>query len=761
MRRSIDAFLGGNSQDLLRCLTAAAALHDLGKLSPTFQDKLPETVTALGRSVKSLKGTVRHDSLGWVLWRKELENSLALSEAEQTSARVWVRCATGHHGEPPSLASDGNPIKLKAHFETEELFAARQWVASLFDLLKPRWDSFTEEDLDNGSWWLAGLINLADWVGSSTQWFPYETQVISLADYWERAQAQAKRAVKESGLLTDSPKKTFSELFPGYQPTPVQKLIADNPGQEPFFLVIEESTGGGKTEAALAAAGGSGFFFGLPTMATANGLWARVGAVGGQQTLIHGKRWLLPGAMGRASSWLNNSSRTALISDIGVGTIDQAMLSVLLTRFNALRVIGLCGRTLIIDEVHAYDPYMTRVIERLVKMHASAGGSVILLSATMPLKTRQSLSDAWAAGRKIVKPQLNSVAFPCVSRVDESGYSQTEVPSRYSRTIAIRRLHTEQSCVEELMTIAQNGACGVWIRNTVSEAIKSYETLKALGCDAMLFHARFVAKDRFDRERDVLRAFGKDSVQHERAGKILIATQVVEQSLDLDFDHMISDLAPVDLLIQRAGRLQRHSHRGSRSSPTLVIHMPSLEEEPEKSWVREWSSGTSFVYPDHARLWASQSVLGQQIHLPVQTRQLVEAVYGDIDPSWPTALLEASDKVKDKLVKDTLAANSNLIRDKFAADNFVFKDETAPTRLGEPSTEWVICNNGRPIYDDIELSTISLSSHIIMSGPSVKGIDVGSWRKTLNLTDGSALAKSTGGAEVSVTYDPQSGLVKR
>ena len=223
---------------------------------------------------------------------------------------------------------------------------------------------------------------------------------------------------------------------------------------------------------------------------------------------------------------------------------------------------------------------------------------------------------------------------------------------------------------------ASQGQSVCWIRNTVSDALTAYEKLlrRIDKKDIMLFHARFAMGDRLDIEGKTLSYFGVKGNASTRKGKVLIATQVVEQSLDLDFDVMISDLAPIDLLIQRAGRLHRHARdkKGSilqepdatdeRGEPCLVIFGPDPDETVSKEWYKSYFSGASFVYPDHGKLWLTAKLLKKQggWTMPDDARYLVESVYGESDGGEiPESLKQSSDGAEGQNMAGRSTAKNN------------------------------------------------------------------------------------------------------
>lgn len=341
----------------------------------------------------------------------------------------------------------------------------------------------------------------------------------------------------------------------------------------PMLAVIEDETGAGKTEAALIlahrmmqAGKGQGVYFALPTTATADAMFARARAIARRMfaapptlTLAHG-RAALSGAF-RAlraprtaptdepvcTDWLADNRRRALLGAFGVGTIDQALLAALPTRFNTLRHYALSSRILIVDEVHEMgEPYMASELAALLAMQKAAGGSAILLTATLPLDQRRALLAAWD------QPDGGAAPYPALT-LAPGGAAQPVAPVGNPRgPVAVQRLGSAEAAAALLAQSAGQGAACVWVRNAVDDAIDGVRALRAAGVRADLLHARFALCDRLAHEAAALARFGKDG--QGRAGRVLVATQVVESSLDLGFDVMVSDLAPAAALVQRAGR---------------------------------------------------------------------------------------------------------------------------------------------------------------------------------------------------------------
>lgn len=736
-------------------------LHDLGKFARAFQGLVPNLSADLVAADPSKRYEQRHDTLGWVLWSQDLAENFPddnLPDPADEFWAAWVRSAVGHHGKPPQESESGGLIALNVgdSFLRADRRAAREFVADVAawllpgDIPLPGRVEF--EALKRHVWRMAGLSVLADWLGSNQAFFPYRSESLALGDYWQHALQQAQAAVLAAGLHRQAvrewkiPQQLFDYLR---EPTPLQQYAASVVlGDGPQLFLLEDVTGAGKTEAALIlsqrlmqADRAIGLYFALPSMATANQMYQRVGSVyrrfyaaESQPSLIlaHGARQLVEGfresilqsqeqardhdylhdersASTQCNAWLADNRKKALLAEVGVGTLDQALLSVLPARHQSLRLLGLAGKVLLVDEVHAYDTYMMTLLRTLLTAHARQGGSVILLSATLPLAMREALLAAYRYGLGISDDEmLEDARYPLAVQAGKalSAYACATRP-QVCRRVEVRALHEETQVIELIVEQVRAGRCIAWIRNTVEDARRAQQLLAQ--ClpeeNLMLFHSRYVMGDRLDIEADVLARFGKHSSAADRSGRVLVGTQVLEQSLDFDVDVMISDLAPIDLLIQRAGRLQRHARELNgdpaadgverRSSPALYLLTPEAVDEPEGNWYSSLFPKACFVYPDFGKLWLGVRALlhagcivtpggaGQ----PGAVRELVEAVYGADIEDVPQALKKAS---QDQLGKD-LAMQSQAHFNALKLDRGYCIDSSAqwyeehkvPTRLGD------------------------------------------------------------------------------
>jgi len=693
-------------------------------------------------------------------------------EADDATLGKWAKAVlwfarpmTGHHGEPPRRTGlNDMMIRVESSFSEPDVAASIAFldeIAKLFrqpdslEIKTPGYSKQLRARWKKASWFLAGFTVLCDWIGSNDRWFPFIEEPATLNAYWrDHALPHAKDAVKAAGISFDlsAPMPTdFSGLFPNLaNPTPLQRFVAGcKVASSPQLFILEDVTGSGKTEAALFLARqlmtknmGKGIFVALPTMATSNAMFTRFEEVYRRLfhkdvepslVLAHSARHLSslfmrsiiqPGqqhdrgryaaddetATSQCSAWLADNRKKALLADVGVGTLDQALLAILPARFQSLRLFGLNGNILIIDEVHAYDPYMNRLLQTLLTFHSSFGGSTILLSATLPKHVRQQMISSFAAGIDTEQePLIVSDGYPLATHLSmEMGLLETpiEAAPRSRRSISVQIIAEQDEICRMVEAAALQGKCVCWIRNTVYDALDGYAALRGrLSTDKlMLFHARFTMGDRLDIEKNVIATFGKKSGEQERSGRVLVATQVVEQSLDLDFDLLISDLAPMDLLIQRAGRIQRHlrDDRGNplpedsgpdqREPPLLVVYSSEPVNDADDGWFKKIFPKAAYVYPSHGCLWLTARLLRDKgmLRMPDEARELIEAAFSEkADELIPPALRDRDFEAEAKMLSDTSLAHINMLKIEegyCATANQWREDMRTPTRLGEMQT---------------------------------------------------------------------------
>ncbi|MDO6587490.1 CRISPR-associated endonuclease Cas3'' [Salipiger sp. 1_MG-2023] len=472
---------------LREALVLLVALHDLGKISDSFRRMLEE-----GRVQPH-----RHWQLSEVLLHRHDGRLSGALGGTPLQRQLLYAATAGHHGRPPDLALGALPASSTSRQLRRLLQAVGSGEApagQVIDAFCGLWPAASLNGLGDDaarqlSWWLPGLCAAADWIGSNTRWFTAAASGAGLAEYLAQTRRIADVAVIEAGLgggaLQAGPIFDFALR-------PMQRACRDMPLPDgPMLAVIEDETGAGKTEAALilahrmALAGkGRGLYFALPTMATADAMFSRTANMIGRMyrnaslTLAHGRSDLSAafrdmvsgGARGEDEAsctvWLAESRRRALLADVGVGTIDQALLSVLPVKHQPLRHFGLSSKILVVDEVHEMgEPYVARELERLLRMHRAAGGSAIVLTATLPLDLRRMLLETYGEAP-------DSPAYPALSVAGgpaRTTFAQDDRPRK--GPVRISRLSSAEEAVELIADSAALGAACVWVRNAVDEAI--------------------------------------------------------------------------------------------------------------------------------------------------------------------------------------------------------------------------------------------------------------------------------------------------
>jgi CRISPR-associated endonuclease/helicase Cas3 len=790
--------LGIEPELLQRWFTFFLSLHDIGKFAVAFQGLVPGMSLNLIKPNERKRYTERHDSLGYCLWNDEdgLRERLGLDDtwfAQSTNPKqlgraldVWMQIVTGHHGIPPKTSD----LYLSQHFDTQDIEAAWQYMletSSMFitaEMIDIQADKEFCKRLKNASWILAGIVVLADWLGSSRTPDEFCQKKIALDDYWlNHALPFAEKAVKYAQLEPSlvAPYLNTRHLFNFItELTPLQKWAENvelTTGNQ--LLILEDVTGAGKTEAALtlahrlmASGFADGLYVALPTMATSNAMYERLGKAYRRLytddappslVLAHGARHLSEAFRKSlsfsdtsesrkydhdeetieavCSAWLADSRKKALLAEVGIGTLDQALLAVLPARHQSLRCLGLARKLLIVDEVHSFDPYMNKLLQALLEYHAAQGGSVILLSATLPLDMRNLYLQAFCRGAGTEAPTLKATnQYPLATHFPSLDQLETALATRreVERTVTVKLLDNADDVLERIRLAVEQGRCVCWVRNTVGDAIKTYRLLTRqewLGTERLsLFHSRFAMIDRQRIESETLSFFGKESTPEMRRGRVLIATQVVEQSLDLDFDLMISDLAPIDLLIQRMGREHRHirdadgtrlKYEGAvdkRETPVFYIFGPAASDAPAENWLKAVLPGTQKVYQNVGQLWLTQQLLGPagKLSMPGDARGLIEGVYGEeAQDGIPAALQELSFKaIADAYAKSGVARMNALKLAKgysrtSAEDSGGWEEEAKiPTRLGDDTVRVALVRangDGWLPYADVESFAWDLS----------------------------------------------------
>ena len=690
-----------------RFLSIWIGLHDLGKGIPGFQEMnapAKERLESAGLHFHENPNRLHHGHASIAIaqrWlgdkgfeRRNLLDALAafvgIHHGKLCQSKVWEGVAKDERPE----AVLGTPVwKQAQHDLTGAVFMA--WGAAIPPSKDfPTLNSFKDPWPD----WLlafAGWATLADWLGSMQSCYDLHVRAEdNLQKYITSSREGAYRAYRQAGLDQRANLRAlpFDQHF-GNSPRPLQEIVADLPlhSEKPNLVIAEAPTGEGKTEAGfyLTARHGGGVYVAMPSQSTSDGLYPRLKTfvagdidnklqaahVGDTAALrlVHGNDLLHDDAVsllnvaastaeiddndgktgqgassgGQVLSWFMPKKR-ALLVPYGVGTVDQLFLGVLFAKHFFLRLFALCGKTVIFDEVHAYDAYMNTIFGQLLRWLNALDVNVVVLSATLPTEARQRMLDAWGSPEAANGPQ--PTPYPVVwhsAAGTTTVHPFAPAPGR-GQKLSFRWCGAEiEAIVEIVKQLLAQGATVMVVCNTVKRAQEVFAMLDTDDllpeADRMLLHARMPQSWRQQRERNARARFGPK--RPARPG-LLVGTQVIEQSLDLDVDALVTDLAPVDLLLQRAGRLHRHKRERPAGFVEPILYISCSESEEGQLPDVDEISGGGKIYA-MALLWKTWAVLRQVggWALPLGDeagpgyRAMIETVYGDVQ-SVPNGLHE-------------------------------------------------------------------------------------------------------------------------
>lgn len=754
-------------ESLIARLSLLAAFHDVGKVNVGFQTRVWHNHDLRGRRKPHRAGHVAHlvpvltyddretadwffNALGW--WNDAI--SSWDEQGGETVCALFI-AALSHHGRPVKL--EGGLSKFPRIWRCFGSLHPRQYVERLGKLARSWFPAAFASDVPSlpsspaFQHMFLGLCNWADWIGSDERRFPFVEKPRD--DYILTARKRVSEAVKAIGLDLSNQRCSFRGV-PGFStlfelkgsPNAIQKAVLDIP-TDSQLVIVESETGSGKTEAALLrfaklyeAGRVDGIYFALPTRSAAVQMHQRVSrftarlfphttppsilAVPGYQIGADSEPSAMyeydEGAAGvqpDSVPWAAERPKRYLAAQIAVGTIDQAMMGALQVKNAHMRAACLSRNLLVVDEVHASDTYMRSIIKALLNAHLEAGGFALLMSATLGSVARQEWLSPGRLNPHAVIPLDDAIQapYPAVSSLDIglSSIGENNQGKQVSLT-AKTIMHDFSSTIRLGLDAARKGAKVLVVRNTVDYAIRTQEAFEEAASkeDARLLfsvkntnalhHGRFAACDRRLLDRRVEELLGKERDAYSK-GVVVVGTQTLEQSLDIDADLLITDLCPIDVLLQRIGRLHRHAGNTRPvcyESPTCIVLMPG---DGDLSPLLKRSPNTNglgphgFVYEDLRILEATRRLISEyrEWRIPEMNRLLVErathpqaleSIVKEMDEDWQA---HANELLGGQIAEGLTAANAIIRRDKsfFGEDNrdvcFGNQEERIRTRLGD------------------------------------------------------------------------------
>lgn len=610
----------------------AAGGHDIGKVSPTFVVKI---LHACGYDYKAMPELARINSDLEKQWGGHAGVSQAT--AEEMGVPKYVAEILGqHHGFTPPVGEKRGDA---------EVFGGPNWfyerkklVAALKEHFQSDWPTFACAAQARV---VAGLTAVADWIGSGK----------FFEDPNEAWQQNITPALNDAGFIKPvirqglSFAKVFDPINHAMQMREPQALFIEQVAG-PGVYILEAQMGMGKTEAALYAAykllaqqKATGIYFALPTQLTSNKIYDRFNAflqqivsaeTPQQSLLLHSGAWLLNTDLGEEGSpggaWFNQNKR-GLLAPFAVGTIDQALMAVMNVKHGFVRAFGLAGKVVILDEVHSYDLYTSTILNELVAFLRQIDCTVIILSATLSQTRREAL----------LQQGTTSAAYPLITAVpamaEKSAPVEVGVPAVDGPPIALHFCQQNEEALEEALNRAAQGQQVLWIENTVAEAQQRFLDLASravqAGCEAGLLHSRFTPQNRASNEKHWVKLYGREGwPQRAKCGRILVGTQVLEQSLDIDADFLVSSFAPTDMLLQRLGRLWRHADtpRPASARAECWLLAPTLKQalaNPQSAFGPSAMVYLPYVLCRSLEVWQER----QSLRLPSDIRPLIDRTW--------------------------------------------------------------------------------------------------------------------------------------
>ena len=612
-KNNILKYLNIPDEEALKFIPFLVGLHDIGKASEPFQVKLKNDKSLEKYGFK--KSKIYIDDVYHTLYGYYILKNHKFPNTNENFSEIFCSIISGHHGvfsEYYDIINSESNIRLYEENFYHWVDIRNFIINDIFDLWKPNYVKINNKE-NIFVLLLESIISISDWISSNPYFFNYEKDfnIVNIKSYYDKSLKIAENIFNNNinwKNYYNFESKDFKDLF-DFVPCPTQSKVEHIcKNDNPKLIIIEVPTGEGKTEAALLAQNyfrkkynQKGLYFALPTMATSNQMFNRVEkyikkSYSNEKInyhLIHSHSLLSDNYHKIKTSGINNNenliadewfsvSKRVLLAPFAVGTVDQSLLSVLKVKYGYLRLFGLSDKTIIFDEIHAYDIHMSLLFEELLEWLGKIGSTVIILSATLSKERLLKLASKYA-GKEF---NLNSIGkYPRISWVNDSNdfYSET-VSVNQDHEIKLIKKDNEEDIINDILDLTNEGGNIAWICNTVDNSRKLYQKIKEDNrfndYDIELFHSRFLFGDRLNKEKNILKKYSKDALKDRNENNnslnkksILISTQIIEQSLDLDFDLMVSEIAPIDLIIQRVGRLHRHKIKRNNKLKNSILYV--------------------------------------------------------------------------------------------------------------------------------------------------------------------------------------------
>lgn len=644
---------GINEPVLKQQIIFICAMHDIGKAHPVFQGRDNETNEIL-RGYELNQETVstmfRHEEYA----EKMIKQTDLFGLDADTRSKLMIRQIISLHHQKEKEREEKDFVEIKS--KISERWGNIQkyiynYIKEIFPCEKIEFpdavfkNQKTKFAVENG---ILGILITSDWIASNNEAMDNKTikDFSDVGQYLDWKQKVVTVFLFGENLTRSAfpDTRSFDSLFHFGDGRPVQRDVVNIVQKNNIkLMLIESGCGSGKTEAALYAAsvlgnknGLSGIYMGLPTGTSAEAIQGRVddflSELHMRKTKLYTSKSMLLRENNTEPSW-TDVSRQRLLAPSAVGTVDQVMTAARLVRFESVRMAGLSSKVLIIDEIHAYDAYMITVIERLLQICNVLGTPIILLSATLPVSTKKKLFSTIIDESDI---DVHS-GYPLISYVtaDNEFYecqSESHEPDKNIECESLPILNDYESIAELAVKNVECGGCECVIMNTVSDAINVYDSIKKItndDCNVILYHARMPEKTKDEKIKKILKWCGKDRNERpERA--IIVGTQVLEQSIDIDVDYMITAICPVDLLLQRIGRYHRHGDEGTIREHMAIKNVVQVlipDEENDAEY-----GGTGYVYKS-CYLDATRQIIVERpvLQIPSCTPEIINRVYESAD----------------------------------------------------------------------------------------------------------------------------------